>query len=185
MTSVASPGFTRNLKKRTRTGSLLGAENYELNSLKRYRGMDQTEENKKDSSFGYGNNTTPAPSHPYQFYENELHRVRSEYENHLTTKEYELQALKTEILQLRENNDAQGKEYERIQNENKLLKRAVTIQNQQKEEVQQENQQLKQFMQQGAEHIKRLEQSNYALRVHLQATQTNGLEHANHQPDVY
>lgn len=96
----------------------------------------------------------------------------------------EFQRCRHELGAAHERLQLQEKEAERLQGENRLLKRAITIQNQQKEEAQHENAVLKGLAAQAAEHMKRLEQANYTLRVHLQ-TSTSASRSQQQPPDVF
>ena len=80
----------------------------------------------------------------------------------------ELERLNKELCNARETLGSQTEAMTKIESENKLLKRAITIQNQQKEQLTEENRQVKQMAEQVLERLKRAEQTNYALRVHLQ-----------------
>ncbi|RHX98068.1 hypothetical protein DYB37_004009 [Aphanomyces astaci] len=116
----------------------------------------------------------------------DLNRLRTECEQILLRKEKDMQEMRVEFDRLREMCMGQAKEFEKIQAENKILRRAVTIQNQQKEEATQENVALKQLAHQAADHIKRLEQTNYALRVHLHTSSAGGAAASSHfSSDVY
>lgn len=77
-------------------------------------------------------------------------------------------------------------EVDKLNAENKILRKAVTIQNGQKEGALREIAHWKNSTEQANLHIKKVEQSNYALRVHLQALETSNAPHfRSHQPDVY
>ncbi|RLN26379.1 hypothetical protein BBJ28_00002342 [Nothophytophthora sp. Chile5] len=110
---------------------------------------------------------------------------RAEYEQFIMKKDAEFQRGRQELMQTHERLHHQSKDVERLQGENKLLKRAIAIQSQQKDEVQQENAALRNLTTQAAEHIKRLEQANYTLRVHLQTSTNSGHGHRQQPPDVY
>lgn len=99
-------------------------------------------------------------------------------------RDVEFQRLRQELMAMHERLQHQDKDAERLNGENRLLKRAITIQNQQKEEAQQESNMLKGLATQAAEHIKRLEQANYTLRVHLQ-TSTSSSYSQQQPPDVF
>ncbi|ETV97493.1 hypothetical protein H310_09418 [Aphanomyces invadans] len=115
----------------------------------------------------------------------DLNRLRTECEQILLRKDKEMQEMRIALDRLRETCMGQAKEFEKIQAENKILRRAVTIQNQQKEEATQENAALKQLAVQAADHIKRLEQTNYALRVHLHTSSNDHGTSSHFSPDVY
>jgi hypothetical protein len=100
-------------------------------------------------------------------------------------KEVEYQQFRQEAARMQEHIQAQDRDVQRLQSENKLLKRAITIQNQQKEECLQENAVLKTLATQAADHIKKLEQNNYALRVHLQTSTSSSGMGSSPNPDVY
>jgi predicted RNase H-like nuclease (RuvC/YqgF family) len=166
------------LKKRSRL-----TEPFELSRKKRQRRVDGQDEADDDAD------VVKYSQRHVEYFEQvkqaEIARIRAEYEQFIMKKDVEFQRLGQELGHTQERMAQQANEVNRLQGENRLLKRAVAIQNQQKEEVQNENHALKQLATQTAEHMKRLEQANYTLRVHLQTSNNAGLGHPQQPPDVY
>jgi DNA repair exonuclease SbcCD ATPase subunit len=185
MTSIAaSPAFSE-LKKRSRHAA---ADSFELSRSKRYRGLEAAPSAEETAAAEAAKDVPKYTQRHVEFFEQakqaEIARIRAEYEQFIMKKEVEFQSCRRELQQLHEATHAKDKDAERLNSENKLLKRAITIQNQQKEECQQENAVLRNLATQAAEHIKRLEQSNYALSVHLQTSTSTSSEHFQ-PPDVF
>lgn len=64
-------------------------------------------------------------------------------------------------------------EHEKVQNENKILKRAVTIQQERQNQAMAELQNARQYRDEAEDRIKKLEQIILSLRYHLQTQQSN------------
>ncbi|DBA01125.1 TPA: hypothetical protein N0F65_001753 [Lagenidium giganteum] len=181
MTSIAaSPAYTESLKKR---GRLIGSDAFELGRKKRCRVVELGNEAAEEEDVP--KYTQRHVDYFEQVKQADIARIRTEYEQYIMKKDVEFQNMRQEMQQLVQRLHAQEKDSERLQGENKILKRAVAIQNQRKEECLQENAVLKQLTSQAAEHIKRLEQSNYALRVHLQTSNTVTRGDCSQPPDVF
>nr|CCA26138.1 conserved hypothetical protein [Albugo laibachii Nc14] len=177
---AASPVYLEGLKKRCFPSV---SESYEASCKKRCRTIDFRSEPDDDakSCLKY---TQRQVDYFEQVKQEEISRLRTECEQFMLRKEADMQKLKPEVSKWREHALQIEKRSERYQQENKLLKRAITIQAQQKDECQRENQVLKQLTAQAAEHIKRLEQSNYALRIHLEKSTSVQISHPRF-PDIF
>lgn len=199
------------LKKRSRHVS---SESFELSRSKRYRGLEGVSATEESAAAEAAKDVPKYTQRHVEYFEQakqaEIARIRyarwsyflcegpgpgiycdssrlvcrAEYEQFILKKEGEFQNCRHELLQLHVSTESKDKDLERLNGENKLLKRAITIQNQQKEECQQENTMLRNLATQAAEHIKRLEQSNYALSVHLQTSTSTSTGHFQ-PPDVF
>lgn len=176
------------LKKRSRL--LSAAESYDVSRKKRFRAGDASG-NGEDGSSSASAAAADAPKYSQrhvdyfeQVKQAEIARIRTEYEQYIMKRDAEFQRCRQELGAAHERLQHQDRELERLQGENRLLKRAITIQNQQKEEAQHESAMLKGLASQAAEHIKRLEQANYTLRVHLQ-TSTSASISQQQPPDVF
>uniref|UniRef100_K3XAW0 Uncharacterized protein n=1 Tax=Globisporangium ultimum (strain ATCC 200006 / CBS 805.95 / DAOM BR144) TaxID=431595 RepID=K3XAW0_GLOUD len=185
MTSIAASPAYSELKKRSRHAA---SEGFELSRSKRYRGGVESASVGDESTADAAKDVPKYTQRHVEYFEQakqaEIARIRAEYEQFILKKEVEFQQCRHELAQVHASTQSRDKEIERLQSENKLLKRAITIQNQQKEECQQENAVLRNLATQAAEHIKRLEQSNYALSVHLQTSTSTSSEHFQ-PPDVF
>ncbi|OQR89490.1 hypothetical protein THRCLA_22681 [Thraustotheca clavata] len=184
MTSVAPPRESVSLK-RTRLHSMetafLGDVDLESTRLMKRRCFQQEPPHEDDMP--------KYSQRQFEFLEQtkqaDMARLRAEFDNFVMRKEKEMHEMRIEYERMRGVCTEQARELEKIQGENKILRRAVAIQNQQKEETSQENAVLKQLAHQAADHIKRLEQTNYALRVHLQTSTGLIGSSDTFSPDVY
>ena len=98
-------------------------------------------------------------------------------------KNQEIEMLSRDLYHRKQSETSYKQEMEKLNAENRLLKRAITIQNQKKEEAVHEASALKNLLQQAVDHIKRTEQANYALRVHLQTNENVSAD--SRPPDVF
>ncbi|RLN74562.1 hypothetical protein BBJ28_00020851 [Nothophytophthora sp. Chile5] len=171
---------TDGLKKRSRL-----SDSYDLSRKKRCRDGAGEDATAAGGDADVAKFTQRHVDYFEQVKQAEIARIRAEYEQFIMKKDAEFQRGRQELMQTHERLHHQSKDVERLQGENKLLKRAIAIQSQQKDEVQQENAALRNLTTQAAEHIKRLEQANYTLRVHLQTSTNSGHGHRQQPPDVY
>lgn len=183
---AASPVYPDGLKKRSRL--LSAAETFDVARKKRFRGGDAPGGGEDGAAQAAAADAPKYSQRHVDYFEQvkqaEVARIRTEYEQYIMKREAELQRCRQELGAAHERLQQQDREVERLQGENRLLKRAITIQNQQKEEAQHESAVLKGLAAQAAEHIKRLEQANYTLRVHLQ-TSTSASVSQQQPPDVF
>jgi hypothetical protein len=85
----------------------------------------------------------------------------------------EIVSLKRDKANLEDSlNSLQG-EHDKVVNENKILKRAVTIQQERQNQASSELSAARQFKADAEERIRKLEQLVFSLRYHLQAQQMN------------
>jgi DNA repair exonuclease SbcCD ATPase subunit len=101
----------------------------------------------------------------------------------------EIQTLKSEKSTLETSMNNLKTEHDRVLNENKILKRAVTIQQERQNQAVSEINAARQYKFDAEERVKKLEQIISSLRYHLQAQQTNPgfdfMGFSPRPPDVY
>ena len=99
----------------------------------------------------------------------------------------EIDSLKTAKANLETSLDSLKSDQEKIVNENRILKRAVTIQQERQTQASSELQAARQFKVDAEQNIRRLEHMILSLRYHLQAQQTHpGNDFMGQQPpDVF
>jgi chromosome segregation ATPase len=85
----------------------------------------------------------------------------------------EIQSLKHEKANLESNFNALKSEHDRVVNENKILKRAVTIQQERQSHASSEIEGARRFKVDAEDRIKKLEHIVLSLRYHLQTQQSN------------
>ena len=85
----------------------------------------------------------------------------------------EIQCLKLDKANLESNLNSLKSEHDRVVNENKILKRAVTIQQERQNHASSEIEGARRFKLDAEDRIKKLEQIVLSLRYHLQTQQAN------------
>jgi len=105
-------------------------------------------------------------------YAQEFNNLRSQFTAELAERESQTNNLHSENVSLKQQLQQFQNELMKLQEENKILKKAVHLQNSKSKELEKSFNCQQQSLSQAAEHIKRLEQTNYALRVHLEANST-------------
>ena len=85
----------------------------------------------------------------------------------------EIASLKNEKVAIESSFNSLKVEHERVVNENRILKRAVTIQQERQNQAVTEIEAARQYKAGAEEQIKKLEQIILSLRYHLQAQQPN------------
>lgn len=101
----------------------------------------------------------------------------------------EIENLKQEKSNLESNVGSLKSENERMVNDNKILKRAVTIQQERQNQAASEIEAARRFKYEAEDRIKKLEQVILSLRYHLQTQQSNPandfMGFSPRPPDVY
>jgi len=100
----------------------------------------------------------------------------------------EIERLKSEKSVVEQSSFKLKSEQDRITNENRILKRGITIQQERQNQAQIEIGAASRYKTQAEERIRRLEQMNLTLRYHLQASQPavdNFMGFSPRPPDVY
>jgi len=122
-------------------------------------------------------NRTTSPQHSFGF--NHHHHHNSTTTHHQQQK---IQELEQENENLRSQN-------QKVENENRILKRAVTIQQDRQHQLNEELEGARRFKEQAEERIRRLEQMNVTLQYQLQAQSSSAgndfMGFSPRPPDVY
>jgi hypothetical protein len=98
-----------------------------------------------------------------------------QHETHKVTEAQaaEIDSLKTDKLNLETSLTSLRTEHDRVANENRILKRAVTIQQERQNQASSEIEAANRYKLEADDRIKKLEHIILSLRYHLQAQQTN------------
>ena len=118
------------------------------------------------------------------------HHHPNHHHHHAHQKIQELQQVvqqqAAQIDHLKSENESLHTQNQKVENENRILKRAVTIQQDRQHQVNAELEGARTFKEQAEERIRRLEQMNLTLQYQLQAQNSSGNDFmAFRPPDVY
>lgn len=99
----------------------------------------------------------------------------------------EIESLKSDKVSLESTLNEVKCAHDKAVNENRILKRAVTIQQERQNHAAQEIQGARQFKAEAEDKLRKLEQMNLTLQYHLQAQNSTGNDFMNfpRPPDVY
>lgn len=124
----------------------------------------------------------PSPSHVQQKIVADLQRLVEHQASEIERLKTEKNAVESSATELKSSHD-------KAVNENKILKRAVTIQQERQKQASSELEEARKFKTEAEDRIKKLEQMNLTLRYHLQAQQPAALNDfmgfSHRPPDVY
>uniref|UniRef100_A0A6V1NE11 Uncharacterized protein n=1 Tax=Heterosigma akashiwo TaxID=2829 RepID=A0A6V1NE11_HETAK len=149
--------------------------NFPQNSNKRSRADVGTE----SGSHGFAKNQNN------ENFQAEIENLRFTLSKELEAKEASLSQFKIENASLQNQLAQFQHELQRIQEENKILKKAVNLQNSKAKESEQTIKMQEATLVQAVDHIKKLEQTNYALRIHLENSKSTPLTFDQRPPDVF
>ncbi|CAB9516071.1 expressed unknown protein [Seminavis robusta] len=111
---------------------------------------------------------------------------QGDLERLVETQSNEIECLKSAKANLETSLASLKSEHEKTLNENRILKRAVTIQQERQTQASNDLEAARHFKVNAEDNIRRLEQMIFSLRYHLQAQQTPGNDFMGFQPpDVY
>jgi len=115
--------------------------------------------------------------------------AQHELEKVVTSQANEIQSLKTDKQKVETSLNSHKTEHERVLNENRILKRAVTIQQERQNQAATELNAAHKYKFDAEERTKKLEQIILSLRYHLQTQQSNArndfMGFTPRNPDVY
>lgn len=115
--------------------------------------------------------------------------LQGDWQRVVSSQAAEIQTLKSDKANLETSMNNLKAENEKVLNENRILKRAVTIQQERQNQAASEIEAARQYKFDAGEQIKKLEQIILSLRYHLQAQQSNPgndfLGFPPRPPDVY
>lgn len=121
-------------------------------------------------------NRTTSPQHSFGF---------NHYHHNSTTTHHQQQ----KIQELEQENENLRSQNQKVENENRILKRAVTIQQDRQHQLNEELEGARRFKEQAEERIRRLEQMNVTLQYQLQAQSSSAgndfMGFSPRPPDVY
>ena len=121
-------------------------------------------------------------------YHQEVDGVKQDLQRVIDQQHAEMERLKSEKAAVDASYEVLKRDHEKISNENRILKKAVTIQQERQNQAASEIQAARRYGQEADEKSKRLEQMNLTLQYHLQAQQAPSNDFMNFNqrpPDVY
>eukprot|EP00978_Attheya_sp_CCMP212_P047119 scaffold421233_cov53-Attheya_sp.AAC.2 len=121
-------------------------------------------------------------------YHQEVDGVKQDLQRVIDQQHAEMERLKSEKAAVDASYELLKRDHEKISNENRILKRAVTIQQERQNLAASEIEAARRYGQEADQKSKRLEQMNLTLQYHLQAQQTPSNDFMNFNqrpPDVF